>query len=231
MKPLHTLAFQATPDSQPALGGAPDPGPDPGTELEPGEGFSVDPEDWEDTQAELRELRDWAAQQQAAQQGGQEQPLDPLADDFQAQLDRYVESKLQPYQGFQEQMLQGEADERALDIIKSITDEGGEFLMPERSTQMARQLAEEFLPQASERYGFGPKAAEAALEAAVSAVREYEEEVGKAYYERQQNQLGSLYRAPQPTPGSGAPAVQAIGTHTARDERDLASQFFNGQSR
>jgi hypothetical protein len=180
-------------------------------------------EEWEATQERLAQ---YEAQQQPEE--GEPEPfqLDPYADDFQDQLDRYLDSRLAPVSQYTESAMQAEAEERAMDIIQDIASREGEFLFPEQSPKIARSLANEFIGEEQQRYGFGPKAAEAALERAVKAVREYEQTIGKAYHERQMNQLGTLAGAPRQPGVAGTQAAPSTPTPEGGDELALVGHYF-----
>jgi hypothetical protein len=117
--------------------------------------------------------------------------LDPLDENFQAQLDQYLEQKLAPYADYTQQAILGEAEQRAADILTDITARDGEFLF-EGSVDKARALANSYVGQMAQQYGFGPQAAEQALEQAAKDVRAWEQAVGQAYHDRQINQLSTL---------------------------------------
>lgn len=190
---------------------------------------------WVAEQRELYEQQqaDWDQQQRDEQFAQQYDPYDP--EQLRQLIREETQQALGPVQGFQEQLMRGEAEERASDIIHNYELEQGEFLFPDDdpdsgavgSRTLCRELAEAFLPEAQQQYGGGPRAAEAALGEAYKAVRAYEDAIGQRYFERRQNELRGLTRAPAPPqPVNGAQAPQVLTTHDARDERDLVSQFF-----
>jgi hypothetical protein len=160
-------------------------------------------------------------QQQAQfQQQSQAVELDPLADDFQAQLDRYLDQRFAPFQHAQQSWEQSEGAERAHDILADNQAREGEFLL-EGSSEKALLLAESYLPEMQQRHGVGPQAAEAAINAAASEIRDYERQVGEAYHTRQMNQLKTLNDAPR-EPGTAAPAVQTNGSSLPNVQAVLA---------
>lgn len=184
-------------------------------------------EEW----AEIQETNNLIKQaiQQPEPQYQQPEPqmpqIDPLAEDFVSQLDQYLEQKFAPYASYQEQLVLGEAEEKAKDIIHSLEQEKGEFLLPDSSGQ-ALQRANNHLPEAQARYGYGPKAAEAALSRAYEEQKAYEQAVGKAYYERQINQIRGLSQAPRDPGTTGQQAGQQVVIPEGGNELDLVGRYF-----
>lgn len=165
--------------------------------------------------------------QQQPYQQQQQQPIDFLADDAQAQLDAYIESKLAPYASYQEQLIMGEAEERAKDIVHSLETEHGEFLDPKLS-DLTMQVANQYLPQTQARFGYGPRAAEAALELAYNEMKAFEQNLGKAYYERQVNEIRGLAQAPRvPQGATGQQAGQQMVVPEGGDELSVVAKYFN----
>ena len=152
----------------------------------------------------------WIAQQMEQQQQPQGQvQLDPFAEDFQTQLDGYIDQRMAPFRRAQETWEQSEGNERARDILSDNVAREGEFIL-EGSNAKALRLAEAYLPEMQSRYGATAQAAEEAITAAAREIREYEREVGEAFHSRQMNQLKTLNDAPR-EPGVAAPAVQTTG--------------------
>jgi hypothetical protein len=157
------------------------------------------------------------------QEGQQEVQIDPFADDFQSRLDAYLDSKLAPVNELSQNAAYAEADERAADIITDLQAQHGEFMLPD-SADLAKVLANEYVQEAQERYGFGPRAAEAALEQAYKDVKAREEAIGKAYHERQMNQLSTLGKASR-EPAVDATAAQQVNS-VKGNEMDLVRSYF-----
>jgi len=207
--------------------------PEEGEVQEP-EWSGVSQEDWDRVSTTLEGLQPIieymqnpdAYREPPPQEDGAEPQLDPFSDNFADQLQSLIDSRLAPVSEFTEQAQLDEAEERAMDIIQDIVSREGEFLMPERSTKLARAMAEEFLPEAEQRYGFGPRAAEAALQQAVKTVREIEQEIGQTYYERKQNELGTLAGARREPPAAGTQGAQNVSTPEGGDERALVEAYF-----
>lgn len=184
-------------------------------------------EEWAGLQQQHAALLNWARQQAAAaqQEGQPEVPRpDPFADDFQEQLDRYVDYKTSAFRQTYEQMELAAGQELAYDVISDYQAREGEFLVPEKSTELAFKLAKGFLPQAMQRYGHSDRAGEAALEMSCKFVRELEQEIGKQYHDRQTNQLATLAGA-RSEPGAPGQATQIVTGPYQRGER-VADRFF-----
>lgn len=206
-----------------------EPTPVEGAEVEAPEPAWAGPsqEEWAEIQETNNLIKQAISQPEPQYQQPYEQPaqIDPLADDFQTQLDQYLDQKFAPYASYQEQLVLGEAEERAKDILHSLETEKGEFLLPDSSDQ-ALSRANTHLPEAQARYGYGPKAAEAALAKAYEDQKAYEQAVGKAYYERQINQIRGLSNAPRDPGVTGQQAGQQVVIPEGGDEMDLVGKYF-----
>lgn len=212
---------------------APEPGiaPEPEAPAEPAwSGPSQD--EWNEYQEAVRFLAQ--AQQAPPEPQHQEQPqtqaeIDFFADNAQEQLDAYIESKLAPYADYTQQAILSEAEERAHDILSDIVQREGEFLF-EGSLEKARGLANQYVPQMAAQYGYGPAAAEHALEQAAKDVREWEQAVGQAYHERQINQLSTLGGAPRQPGAAGTGGAQQFVIPGGGDELDVAARYAGRQN-
>lgn len=185
-------------------------------------------------------------QELAQQQTQQGASIDWLDEDSQAQLDRYLDQRLQqrlePIQEFQEQVARAEGDQRAQDILNDIVARDGDFIFNDPDSQFgdskkkARELANNYFPEVAQRHGYGTsmwnptRAAEAAMEQAVKDVRAWEQAVGKAYYEREVNQLRGLAGAPREpgAAGTGAAQQHLVGG-LGNVPGAVTSKFFAGQ--
>ena len=188
-------------------------------------------EEWEaaqETLALINQAIQEPAQQQYQQQEQQQPVVDPLDENFQAQLDAYLDQKFAPYASYQEQLVMGEAEAKAKDILHDLEAEKGEFLLPDSSAQ-ALTRANQHLPETQQRYGYGPKAAEAALARAYEEQKAYEQAVGKAYYEREINQIRGLSNAPRVPGASGQQAGQQVVIPEGGDEFGLVSKYFQSR--
>ena len=151
--------------------------------------------------------------------------LDPLAENFQQQLDAYLEQKVAervaPYQDYTTRMLQREGSELEQDILTDLAASGGEF-----DFKAASALARTYMPEAVAQYGFGPQAAEAALAQAAEDVRAYEARIGEAYHQKKLNELSTLSGAPREPGAAGAPATSTTALPTGGDEFDVLRRYF-----
>ena len=223
---------------------APEPGPEqvglegePAPEEAPWQGPSQ--EEWAQTQQALQSLGPLAQQWQEMQeqQGETERPtVDQFSDEFMPQLDAYIEHKFEervgPLQTFAEQQQEEEAEQRAMDIIADVATREGDFLFTDKipgtemsSPDLARALADRFIFEESQRYGRGPQAAEQALVRAVKVVRTWEQSVGKAYHEREMNQIGTLAGARREPGAAGNAAGQQLVTPEGGDEMSVVQRF------
>lgn len=188
-------------------------------------------EEWTGLQQQHQALLNWAQQRVAleAQASGPQVPRpDPFADDFHEQLDRYIDAKTAPFAQTYDQMELAAGEELAHDIIADNIAREGEFLT-EGSKERAFQLARTFMPQAVHRFGYNDRAGEFALEQACKAVREWEQATGRAYHERQINQLGTLSGA-RGEPGAAGAATQIQAGPYAKGQR-VTDKFFGGGQR
>lgn len=218
------------PEPQGPVESAVDPAVEPDAGAEPEAWAGPSQEEWEATQSLIERLGPLAqyAEQlgQEGDEGYEDVELDPMSDTFADQLRELIRAEIQPLSGYVQETQLGEAEQQAMDIIHDLQASGGEFLVPESSSKLARSLANDFMPESVQRYGVGPKAAEAALQKAVETVREMEQSIGKAYYERQMNQLSTLAGAPR-EPGSPGQAAAQQQAHIPGDERDLVRAHFS----
>lgn len=208
----------------PVFEAVPEPGPlspnyvPPEPEPEPEQWTGPTQEQWEQTQAMLAqtaesyETMQWLAQQAQQlqqQQMGQQGPVfDPFSEDANTQLRQIIREELAPYEQLRQDVILGEAEERASDILADLQARNGEFTQSQ-SADLARALANQFLAEEQTKHGFGPKAAEAALERGYNTVREYENTLAQTAIERHNNQLKTLNDAPR-EPGTGAPVMPAV---------------------
>lgn len=164
--------------------------------------------------------------------------LDPFADDFGDNLGQLLDQRLEALVGRLEQRLDplvqshereqiGEAEQRALDIIGDIESRDGEFLSGDDARHAVRALAETLVGETRQRFGPGPRAAEAALSRAAQIVRGIEKSVSDKAVEQYRNQLSNVGGARQEPGISGAavsnPSVDGVSAETLG--RRIAGQF------
>ena len=191
-------------------------------------------EEWEAQQQALGSMSAWVqqrmhAEQQSAQQGQQPLQFDPWSDDPTEQLNALIEARvnarLAPLEQTYQRISEAEGQELAYDVIADNVSREGDFLH-EGSKDLAFQLARGFLNAAVQRYGYGDRAAEAAIEQACQHVRQLEQTIGESYYNRQTNQLATLAGARR-EPGSSGPAAQ-VPSGTFKRGESIADRYFGG---
>ena len=204
-------------------------------------------EEWLENQQMLRgvhgALQGLGQQQPAQQYGGYDggQPsyqLDPFADNFGEQLMHLLwannQAAVQQIQGLiapifahTEQQINGEAEQRALDMFSDFEARGGEFTKPEgvdlTLTSIARNLADVLYPQAEARYGDGPRAVQAAVDMAAKQVRALENALIAVGVQRTQAQWGKRANLGG-EPGGGGAGYQ--GASDADTELDAARRMM-----
>lgn len=196
------------------------------------ESFAISREEWEQTQAGLAQVAQYL---QAQQYAGQEEPeaefdfaLDPLEDDFGAQLAQLVQNVVQqslsPIMEYQQQQRLGEGEERARDILADIASADGEFVEQDAAFAHARALANTYLAEEAERWGWGPRAGEAALRRAAADLRARDKAIEAAAIERYKNQIAGLAGAPS-EPGVSGSGTQVYGGQRPDSLKDIARRF------
>jgi hypothetical protein len=162
---------------------------------------------------------------------GQPQPEGPQRPDpwnrpdtFQDDLDQYINARMAPVSQFTQEAALAEAEERAQDILTDLATRDGEF---DKESAYAR--ANVILPQMVQRYGPGPKAAEAALEAASKAQREYEQKVREQAIAQYTNQIKTLAGAPGEPGSTYQVGVQSRTIPNYREGGSVTDRIFRGQ--
>lgn len=122
-------------------------------------------------------------------------------------------------------MAEGEAQMK--DVLHDIQLRDGEFLNPASAEQRAIAVARDIYPQFAQRYGETDKAAEAALAKAASIVREEELTIGKAYHERQVNQVQTLASARR-EPGANGQGAEGAAAVQGGAGRTMQKYFGGG---
>jgi hypothetical protein len=201
---MSELAPEATPD-----GG--EPAPEGESTGEPWAG--PDQETWEQTQARLdqqQEAIDYFTQLaqpqspfQQQEQGPEQIQLDPLDDQFQSQLDQYIDQKFSGYAEYVQAQQYREGSARAEDILADEIAKNGDYLFAE-SKDKARALANNYIGEMNQQYpGNQTQAAEAALNKAAADVRAWEASVKEAAIEQYKNELAGLSGARRDIPAGG----------------------------
>ena len=134
-------------------------------------------EEWEQTQAQLQQYAQMLQPQQPQYQPQQPMAPDPFSETFQQDLDAYIGYRMQGSQQLEQEIRLAQAEEFAMEHLDTLAQKSGEF---DREAAYAR--ANMILMQS----GGDPMAA---LDQAARDVREYEQRVGQAFYDRQIEQL------------------------------------------
>lgn len=176
-------------------------------------------------QAQVQQaFQQYAGQQYDEGQGAQpdfdvNEFLSPLNDDFGGNLVQVIQGVVQqaqaPFLQAQQAQQAQEADARLNDVIADTISRNGE-LVGDSVTDRIRDQARDILNQLASRYGFNDRTAERAIEQAYQAERAYQEAVGRAYHERQMNELRGL---------AGAPTQPATSAHGAPVHGDAESEL------
>lgn len=203
-------------------------------------------EQWEQTQQALGQLgpvSEYVQQQMAerqryaewqAQQGQQQAryDIDLFGEDPGSQIAAIVQHQLQqamaPFADFMQGSQLSEAEERALDILEDDIAQNGEFLVGDGAMEAARALANAYMPELVQQYGYGPQAAEAALVRAAATIRQYEQAVSKAAIDRHLNQLRTLDGAPGEPGTTYGVGAQELITGDYRAGGRVTDRFFGG---
>lgn len=154
-------------------------------------------DEWQQTQEQLAQ---YAQMLQPPQQNPEQQPLaapDPFSESYQQDLEAYIDSRVAPFQQFQQQVQLAAAEERAMELLNQQASTVGEF---DRGMAMAR--ANQIMYQ----NGGTP---ESALAQAAKETREYERRVGEQYHQQQIEQIQGVAGAPRHLP-PGTPAGQTV---------------------
>jgi len=172
--------------------------------------------EWEQTQAQLQQYAQMFQQAQQPQYGYQPpQAPDPFSETFQQDLDAYIGYRMQGTQQLEQEIRLAQAEEFALEHLEQLAQRGGEF---DRDAAYAR--ANMILMT----QGGDPLAA---LDQAARDVREYEQRIGQAFYDRQIEQLTTNAGAPRGLPPSGVSGAQTVPTGgLGTDTYAVVRKFF-----
>src|SRR5215471_18872470 len=155
-------------------------------------------EEWEQTQAQLQQYAQMLQPQQPQYQPQQPMAPDPFSETFQQDLDAYIGYRMAGSQQLEQEIRLAQAEEFAMEHLDELAQRSGEF---DRDAAYAR--ANMILMQS----GGDPMAA---LDQAAKDVREYEQRVGQAFYDRQIEQLQTNAGAPRGMPAGGTGAAQTV---------------------
>lgn len=155
--------------------------------------------------------------------------FDPFSDDPTGQLREIIRQELAPVAAYQQYEQQAEAEERAYDILDDISSRVGGVEIENRDTvfPIMRAWADTKMPEMAQRHGWGPKAAEAALEAAYSDIQALLSAFGEGAVTRHMNQLHTLGGARQ-EPAAYNGATQTTELPTGGDEMSVVHRWGGG---
>lgn len=182
-------------------------------------------EDWEATQQALQYLVQQVAPPQPQPTYEQSQPieLDPLDPSFQQQLDQYLEQKFAPYSQFQQTQQQQEGEARAKDVLADLSTRDGEF-----NTDHAYEVGIARYKEAARQHGASWELLENVLAQTAKDVRAFEEAAGKAYHERQINQVQGLAGARGEPGAAGNAGSQQFVFPEGGGLLDVVKRHVNG---
>lgn len=177
-------------------------------------------EQWEQTQAQLQQYEQMLQAQQAQQQPAyqpQQVQLDPFSETFQQDLDSYLDQRMAGSRQLEQEIRLAQAEEFAMERLEQLAQQGGDF---DRDAAYAR--ANMILMQ----QGGDPMRA---LDQAARDVREYEQRIGQAFYDRQIEQLQTNAGAPRGLPAGSLGAAQTVPTGGLGNVPNAVTRkFFSG---
>jgi hypothetical protein len=175
-------------------------------------------EEWNATQAQLQQYAQMLQPQQPQypQQPGPPGAPDPFSETFQQDLDTYINYRMAGSQQLEQEIRLAQAEDWAHEHLDQLATKGGEF---DRDAAYAR--ANMILMQA----GGDPVAA---LDQAAKEIREYEQRVGQAFYDRQIEQLRTNAGAPRGLPAGQVGAAQTVPTGGLGNVPNAVTRKFFG---
>jgi hypothetical protein len=173
--------------------------------------------------------------------------VDPYSEEFGSQLGQGIQSTIQqalqgalgPITGALEQaqneQLLAEGEEALKDMIADEVARNGDFATTTRpdgssfqpGREMARTLTDTFMPEALQRYGNHPRAAEYAVAKASAYVREWESAVKQAGAVQAANHAATLAGAPAEPGASGIASVMQGETQKYASAQSVASDLLS----
>lgn len=183
-------------------------------------------EEWQQVVQGLGYLAQQVSQQEPEpqQSAPQHTQFDPFSDDPGEQLRAIIREEIAPVAQYQQHEQLAEAEERAYDILDDISSRQGEIVDKDTAFPIIRAWADTMMADMAQRYGFGPRAAEAALEQAYNTYQQLEQSIGKQYTDRHMNQLTNLGNAQaEPPPFNGS--TQTTEIPGGGDELSVVRRF------
>ena len=172
--------------------------------------------EWEQTQAQLAQYAQLLQPQQPQYAPQVPQAPDPFSETFQADLDAYVDYRLQGSRQLEQEIRYAQAEDWAMGRFDELAEAGGAF---DRDVAYAR--ANMILQQ----QGGDPTQA---LERAAREQREFEQRIGQAFYDRQIEQLTQNAGAPRGLPAGQLGAAQTVSTGGLGNVPHAVSRKFFG---
>jgi hypothetical protein len=154
----------------------------------------------------------------------QQTQFDPFSDDPGSQLRSIIREELAPLANYQQHEQLAEAEEKAYDILDDVSSRLGEIVDKDTAFPIIRAWADTMMPEMAQRYGFGPRAAEAALEQAFTGYQTLEQSIGKSYTDRHMNQLTNLSGVRAEPPAFNG-AAQTTEIPRGGDELEIVRRF------
>jgi len=151
---------------------------------------------------------------------------DPFADDYAQQLERWYEAKQAAALGPVEQFIQAQQQERVDSAINGIIQTAAEQAqlgeLDDTGRQVLRGIADAFAPQAGQRFGAGPQAAQQAAKMATDWITARDKTVADKAVEAYKQSLteGGGNLLDTPVRGAGVPAGREF-----KDELEYANNY------
>lgn len=180
-------------------------------------------------------VAEWQQAQAPAQPAGQPPfPTDPYSDDYASQMQQWLDARDQrlveavqaPLRAQAEQQQNAEVEQRLADVFEDVASRGGE-LLGDNATERVRSRFDALWPEYASRFGGNLRAVEFAAQRAYADEKSYQDAIGKAYAEREENRLKTLAGAPE-EPGAGGAAVPGPRAGV-RDELSVAMDVLSRQ--
>jgi hypothetical protein len=182
-------------------------------------------EDWQNVTETLGYLAQFAqSQQQPSEEEGYPEidPYDPQ------QLGEFIQQQvgqaLTPYQEHLQSQQQAEHQELLHDVIADDITRNGDIMMGQKAYPLIIGRAREMFPEYAQRYGQTNKAAEEAMQQAVSEWRAWEQELAQKAIDQHMNQLTNLSGAGR-EPQAGNVGAQGVVTTPGGDEMSVVRKY------
>lgn len=185
-------------------------------------------EEWEQAVGAISYLAELEQRRSAVYQPQDDDPtpeLNPFEPTFAEQLRGLIRQEVAPIAGRFESMSVQEGEQRALDILADDAKANGEF-----DLALARQRANQLLPQFEQKMGAGREAAQAALAQAAKDQRAWEAQFAEQAVARHTNRLTTLAGAPGEPGSQYAVGVQQRTMPDYTKGGSVTQRFFGPNS-